>query len=152
MTADDPWDRDDGDELEAEIMRADHAFGAESFGTTAEEVLAGSPSINGSPRSDRTDHPLTRSSASAPSPVIRYMSRTPSCACHRNAVPDARHRVLYRLTDTGKSSPPSYWEGAEAGGGLFSAFGIPNLRVGSRVSGHGAHSRRKEAVLTRYDE
>lgn len=36
---DDPWEGDDGSELEAEIMRADHAFGAESKGTTPEEAL-----------------------------------------------------------------------------------------------------------------
>jgi hypothetical protein len=38
---DDPRDGDDGSELEAEIMRADHAFGAELHGTTPEEALAG---------------------------------------------------------------------------------------------------------------
>ena len=38
---DDPWEGDDGSELEAEIMRADHAFGAELRGTTAEEAVAG---------------------------------------------------------------------------------------------------------------
>lgn len=38
---DDPWNGDDGNELEAEIMRADHAFGAESKGTTPEEALEG---------------------------------------------------------------------------------------------------------------
>ena len=32
---------DSGDELEAEIERADHAFGSESFGTTAEEQREG---------------------------------------------------------------------------------------------------------------
>jgi hypothetical protein len=36
-----PRDADDGDEQEAAIMQADHAFGAESFGTTAEEELEG---------------------------------------------------------------------------------------------------------------
>jgi hypothetical protein len=36
-----PTDADDGDEQEAAIMRADHAFAAESFGTTAEEALEG---------------------------------------------------------------------------------------------------------------
>jgi hypothetical protein len=36
-----PRDADEGDELEAAIMQADHAFGAESVGTTAEEELAG---------------------------------------------------------------------------------------------------------------
>jgi hypothetical protein len=38
---DDPWDGDDGSELEAEIMRADHAFGVESKGTTPEEAIEG---------------------------------------------------------------------------------------------------------------
>jgi hypothetical protein len=37
MERDDPWDENDGEELEAEIMRADHAFGVEDDGTTAEE-------------------------------------------------------------------------------------------------------------------
>jgi hypothetical protein len=36
-----PRDADDGDELEAAIMQTDHAFGAESVGTTAEEGLEG---------------------------------------------------------------------------------------------------------------
>jgi hypothetical protein len=36
-----PRDSDDGDELEADIMQADHAFGSESVGTTIEEELAG---------------------------------------------------------------------------------------------------------------
>jgi hypothetical protein len=38
-----PRDGDEGDELEAAIMQADHAFGAESWGTTAEEALEGEP-------------------------------------------------------------------------------------------------------------
>jgi hypothetical protein len=38
-----PRDEDEleGEELEAEILQTDHAFGAESFGTTAEEQLEG---------------------------------------------------------------------------------------------------------------
>ena len=36
-----PRDADESDELEAAIMQADHAFGAESVGTTAEEALEG---------------------------------------------------------------------------------------------------------------
>ena len=36
-----PLDSDEGDELEAAIMGADHAFGAELVGTTAEEALEG---------------------------------------------------------------------------------------------------------------
>jgi hypothetical protein len=32
---------DDGDELEAKIMRANHAFGAELRGATPEEALGG---------------------------------------------------------------------------------------------------------------
>jgi len=45
VSRDDPRDEGDdeveGDELEASIMRADHAFGAESPGTTAAEAAAG---------------------------------------------------------------------------------------------------------------
>ena len=41
MEDQEPRDADDGDELEAAIMQADHAFGAESVGTTVEEALAG---------------------------------------------------------------------------------------------------------------
>ena len=45
MAEDDPRDEGDdeveGDELEAEILRADHAFGAELPGTTAAEAVAG---------------------------------------------------------------------------------------------------------------
>lgn len=36
-----PRDADESDELEAAIMQTDHAFGAESVGTTAEEGLEG---------------------------------------------------------------------------------------------------------------
>ena len=41
MDSENPWDGDDGTELEAEIMRADHPFAADQQGTTAEEALAG---------------------------------------------------------------------------------------------------------------
>lgn len=41
MDSDDPWDEDDGEELEAEIMRADRPFGVDLRGTTLEEALAG---------------------------------------------------------------------------------------------------------------
>jgi hypothetical protein len=41
MERDDPWDENDGEELEAEIMRADHAFGVDLRGTTEDEALAG---------------------------------------------------------------------------------------------------------------
>jgi hypothetical protein len=41
MEDQEPRDADDGDELEADIMQADHAFGSESVGTTIEEELAG---------------------------------------------------------------------------------------------------------------
>jgi hypothetical protein len=36
-----PRDADEGDELEAAIMQTDHAFGAESPGTTADEAREG---------------------------------------------------------------------------------------------------------------
>ena len=45
MAREGPWDENDGEELEAEIMRADHAFGADLRGTTEAEVLAG-PSLD----------------------------------------------------------------------------------------------------------
>ena len=41
MEDQEPRDADEGDELEAAIMQTDHAFGAESVGTTAEEGLHG---------------------------------------------------------------------------------------------------------------
>jgi hypothetical protein len=41
MEDQEPRDSDEGDELEADIMQADHAFGSESVGTTVEEELAG---------------------------------------------------------------------------------------------------------------
>jgi hypothetical protein len=41
MEDEEPRDADEGDELEAAIMQTDHAFGAESVGTTAEEGLEG---------------------------------------------------------------------------------------------------------------
>jgi hypothetical protein len=41
IDAENPWEGDDGSELEAEIMRADHPFAADLEGTTPEEALAG---------------------------------------------------------------------------------------------------------------
>jgi hypothetical protein len=41
MDRDDPWDENDGEELEAEIMRAYRPSGADLRGTTADEELAG---------------------------------------------------------------------------------------------------------------
>jgi len=41
METEDRWGEGDGEELEAEILRADHAFGAELHGTTPEEELEG---------------------------------------------------------------------------------------------------------------
>ena len=41
METEDPWDGHDGEELEADIMRADHPFGVDLRGTTPEEALAG---------------------------------------------------------------------------------------------------------------
>ena len=41
MEDQEPRDADESDELEAAIMQTDHAFGSESFGTTAEEAREG---------------------------------------------------------------------------------------------------------------
>ena len=41
MDTENPWDGDDGSELEAEIMRANRPFGADRRGTTPEEALEG---------------------------------------------------------------------------------------------------------------
>ena len=41
MDDQEPRDANEDDELEATIMQADHAFGAESVGTTAEEAVEG---------------------------------------------------------------------------------------------------------------
>jgi hypothetical protein len=41
MEDQEPRDADESDELEAAIMQTEHAFGAESVGTTVEEELAG---------------------------------------------------------------------------------------------------------------
>ena len=58
MEDNEPRDADDGDELEAAIMRADHAFGAESVGTTADEELAGE-SLDQRLAEERPDRPGT---------------------------------------------------------------------------------------------
>ena len=51
-----PRDADTGDELEAAIMQADHAFGAESVGTTPEEALEGE-SLEQRLAAERPDRP-----------------------------------------------------------------------------------------------
>jgi hypothetical protein len=58
MERDDPWDENDGEELEAEIMGADHAFGAEAEGTTAEEQRQ-SLSIDDALARERPEAPVT---------------------------------------------------------------------------------------------
>jgi hypothetical protein len=52
---DDDPEQDPGDELEAVIERADHAFAAESFGTTAREEAAGE-SLDQRLAQERSDH------------------------------------------------------------------------------------------------
>src|SRR6266487_231641 len=56
MEDQEPRDADDGDELEADIMQADHAFGAESVGTTVEEELTGE-SLDQRLAEERPDRP-----------------------------------------------------------------------------------------------
>jgi hypothetical protein len=56
MEDQEPRDADEGDELEATIMQADHAFGAESVGTTVEEELAGE-SLDQRLAEERPDQP-----------------------------------------------------------------------------------------------
>ena len=56
MEDQEPRDADEGDELEAAIMQADHAFGTESVGTTAEEQLAGE-SLDQRLAEERPDRP-----------------------------------------------------------------------------------------------
>ena len=60
MEREDPWDENDGEELEAEIMQADHAFGAELDGTTAEEERQ-DLSIDDALARERPDAPVTDS-------------------------------------------------------------------------------------------
>jgi hypothetical protein len=54
MERDDLWDEQDGEEQEAEIMRADHPFGMGLHGTTAEEALEGE-SIDDELRQERPE-------------------------------------------------------------------------------------------------
>jgi hypothetical protein len=56
MEDQEPRDADEGDELEAAIMQADHAFGTESVGTTVEEELAGE-SLDERLAEERPDRP-----------------------------------------------------------------------------------------------
>jgi hypothetical protein len=58
MDRDDPWDENDREELEAEIMRADHAFGVELDGTTVEEELQ-TLSIDDALARERPEAPVT---------------------------------------------------------------------------------------------
>jgi hypothetical protein len=58
MEDQEPRDADESDELEAAIMQTDHAFGAESVGTTAEEGLEGE-SLDQRLAEERPDRPST---------------------------------------------------------------------------------------------
>jgi hypothetical protein len=58
MEDQEPRDADEGDELEAEIMQADHAFATESVGTTPEEALEGE-SLDQRLAEERPDRPST---------------------------------------------------------------------------------------------
>ena len=55
---DDRWDEAEDDELEADIMRADHAFGAELRGTTPEEAVEGT-SLEDALAAERPERPAT---------------------------------------------------------------------------------------------
>jgi hypothetical protein len=63
MEDNEPRDADEGDELEATIMQADHAFGAESVGTTVDEELAGE-SLDQRLAEERPDRPGTDATVS----------------------------------------------------------------------------------------
>jgi hypothetical protein len=61
---------------------------------------------------------------------------------------------LYWLTNTGRSSSRSYWEGAQAGGGPFDAFDIPTVPVAvtvfpAEIYRAGRASLRKSHLLER---
>jgi hypothetical protein len=58
MERDDLWDENDGEELEAEIMRADRPFGSDRRGTTAEEEVT-DLSIDDALARERPDVPAT---------------------------------------------------------------------------------------------
>jgi hypothetical protein len=58
MERDDPWDENDGEELEAEIMRADRPLAADQRGTTVEEELT-DLSIDEALARERPDVPAT---------------------------------------------------------------------------------------------
>jgi len=55
--SDDGWDAGSGEELEEMIEHADHAFGTESFGTTADEQERGEP-LDSRLAEERTDRPI----------------------------------------------------------------------------------------------
>src|SRR5438034_10826668 len=59
-----PQDANEDDELEAEIMRADHAFASESVGTTAEEGLEGE-TLDPRLAEERPERPATAEGLSA---------------------------------------------------------------------------------------
>ena len=63
MEDNEPRDADDGDELVATFMRAYHAFGAESVGTTVDEELAGE-SLDQRLAEERPDRPGTDATVS----------------------------------------------------------------------------------------
>ena len=69
---DEPWDGDDGSELEAEIMQADHAFGAELKGTPrrklAHDATKGGPDLGICLVGARGFEPLTSSVSRKRSP------------------------------------------------------------------------------------
>jgi hypothetical protein len=56
MEREDPWDENDGEELEGEILRADHPFAADLRGTTPEEA-EGELSIDDALARERPEKP-----------------------------------------------------------------------------------------------
>jgi len=76
MERDDPWDENDGEELEAEIMRADHAFGADLRERLKQRRSPVRASIKRSPKSDPKRGPSIRRSKL--STTVRRISRASS--------------------------------------------------------------------------
>ncbi len=76
MELDDPWDENDDQELEAEIIWAHHAFGADLYGTIPEEELDG-PLLNHLKETPDSAPPCSRTASRSDSQTCPYGTSSP---------------------------------------------------------------------------
>ncbi len=111
-----PWEAQDGEELEAEIMRADHTFGADLRGTTVDEALDG-PTLDQALARERVDgrtvdEVLTLVDDGAPDLVIELVAEARLVADDFPSAEESALSVRTRAPGATDRDDPSWRDGS----------------------------------------